>query len=78
MEDSCRAKVAGNPGGLSYQLQPLDISIKKPFKAFFCDKWTIWVGATDHSVRPAQYIDSHFTCVQRGEQFVGVSGMRQL
>jgi len=56
----------------------LDISINKPFKAFLCDRWAIWAGAPDHSVRPAQYIDSHFTCVQMGEKFVGVSGMRQL
>lgn len=30
------------------------------------------------STRPAQCIDSHFACVQMGETFVGVSGMRQL
>jgi len=41
------------PGRLSSQLQPLDISVNKPFKGFMHEEWAKWIEAPTHHVTPA-------------------------
>ena len=35
-----KAHLAVIPGGLTSQLQPLDVSVNKPFKGFMREEWT--------------------------------------
>ena len=42
------------PGGLTSQLQPLDISVNKLFKGFMHEEWAKWIeAAPTHHVSPA-------------------------
>ena len=41
------------PGGLTNQLQPLTISVHKPFKRFMHEEWAKWIEAPNHHVKPA-------------------------
>ena len=40
------------PGGLTSQLQPLDVSVNNPFKGFMREEWTKWTEAPTHHVTP--------------------------
>ena len=40
------------PGGLTSQLQPLDVSVNKPFKGLMHEDWAKWTGAPTHHVTP--------------------------
>ena len=40
------------PGGLTSQLQPLDVSVK-PFSGFMHEEWAKWIEALTHHVTPA-------------------------
>ena len=39
-------------GGLTSQLQPLDVSVNKLFKGFMREEWTKWIEAPTHHVTP--------------------------
>ena len=41
------------PGGLTSQLQPADVSWKKPFKAAYCDLYNEWMASGSKSFTPA-------------------------
>ena len=41
------------PGGLTSQLQPLDISVNKLFTGFMHEEWAKWIEAPTHHVTPA-------------------------
>ncbi|KAF7247657.1 Allantoicase [Varanus komodoensis] len=40
------------PGGLTSQLQPLDVSIFKPFEVFMREEWNKWMAAGNHDLAP--------------------------
>ena len=40
-------------GGLTSQLQPLDVSVNKPFKGFMHEEWAKWIEAPTHHITPA-------------------------
>ena len=48
-----KAHIAVIPGGLTSQLQPLDVSVNKPFKGFMHEEWSQWNEAPTHHVTPA-------------------------
>ena len=48
-----KAHLAVIPGGLTGQLQPLDVSDNKPFKGFMHEEWAKWSEAPNHHVTPA-------------------------
>jgi len=41
------------PGGLTSRLQPLDVSVNRPFKVFMHEEWAKWTEAPTHHVPPA-------------------------
>ena len=41
------------PGGLTSQLQLLDVSVNKPFKGFMQEEWAKWIEAPIHHITPA-------------------------
>ena len=45
--------IAVIPGALTSQLQPLDISVNKPFKGFMHEEWAKWIKTPTHHVTPA-------------------------
>lgn len=45
-------KLAVIPGGLTYQLQPLDVSINKPFKDHMREEWKKWMLLPGHDLTP--------------------------
>ena len=45
-----KTQVAVIPGGLTSQLQPLDVSINKPFKSFIRVEWNKWMLSPDFEV----------------------------
>jgi len=44
------------PGGLTSQLQPLDISVNKPLKGFMHEEWVNWNEAPIHHVTQARRV----------------------
>ena len=46
------------PGGVTSQLQPLDVPVNKPFKRFTLmhEEWAKWVEAPTHHVTPAERV----------------------
>ena len=48
-----KAHLAVIPGGLTSHLQPLDVSVNKPFKGFMHEECGKWIDAPTHHVTPA-------------------------
>jgi hypothetical protein len=49
-----KTKLAVIPGGLTSQLQPLEVSINKPFKGFMKEKWNSWMQSSDFKETPTE------------------------
>ena len=47
-----KTQIAVIPGGLTSQLQPLDVSINKPFKVLMREEWNTWMAAGNHDLTP--------------------------
>ena len=47
-----KTKLAVTPGGLTSQLQPLDVSVNKPFKQNMQEHWNKWMGDPHHDLTP--------------------------
>ena len=48
-----KTHLAVNPGGLTSQLQPLDVLVNKPLKGIMHEEWAKWTEAPTHHVTPA-------------------------
>ena len=47
------------PGGLT-KLQPLDVSVNKPFKGFMHEEWAKWIEAPPHHVNTSGKSETAF------------------
>jgi hypothetical protein len=47
-----KTKLAVIPGGLTSQLQPLDVSINEPFTGFMKEKWNSCMESSDFKETP--------------------------
>lgn len=47
-----KTQLAVIPGGLASQLQPLDVSVNKPFKALMKKEWTLWMQSAGNGLTP--------------------------
>uniref|UniRef100_A0A5S6QMK0 DDE-1 domain-containing protein n=1 Tax=Trichuris muris TaxID=70415 RepID=A0A5S6QMK0_TRIMR len=45
----CKVEAAVIPGGLTSILQPLDVSLNKPFKNYIREEWTTWMANGQHA-----------------------------
>ena len=48
------------PGGLTSQLQPLDVSVNKPFKGFMHEEWGKWIEAPTNHITPVRRSETSF------------------
>ena len=46
-------------GGLTCQLQPLDVCINKPFKGYMCGEWNEWMWLPQHESTASGCIKRH-------------------
>ena len=47
-----KTQLAVIPGGLTSQLQPLDVRVNKLFKALMKKEWTSWMQSAGNDLRP--------------------------
>ena len=63
------------PGGLTSQLQPLDVPVNKPFKGFMHEECVNWIDAPTHHVNAGRKSETafDFQCLRMGEKFLAPS-----
>uniref|UniRef100_A0A5S6QG38 DDE-1 domain-containing protein n=1 Tax=Trichuris muris TaxID=70415 RepID=A0A5S6QG38_TRIMR len=52
----CKVEAAVIPGGLTSILQPLDVSLNKPFKNHIREEWTTWMTNGQHTFTAGGYM----------------------
>ena len=51
-----KTQLAVIPGGLTSQLQPLFVSVNKPFKALMKKAWLLWIQSAGNDLTPTDWI----------------------
>ena len=68
-----KIEIAIIPGGLTSQLEPLDVSLERPFKQNMKEQWNKWMAMPYHDFRLTGRITKtqYYTNLRMGEASLG-------